>query len=247
MASERSMDALLNKLKIVYSYVNGLPNYNPINTLITVSNIKTVSDRITEINTLLVTPEQDLAAERLSLKDLIDATLTKDGHEGLLALMRDSTGYVETMGEEYKSDAKLLRKIVNQLQPSKRKDKPANEEGSTNPAPIKKRSTAETGIGSVIKKAEDFIKVLENNINYSPTDDTITISAFQAKLNQIKATANNINSLLKVITPLRSERHRLVNDRKTGILKIISQVKKYIKTNFGENSNEWNGIKNIEP
>lgn len=247
MASERSMEALHNKLKIVYSYVNGLPNYNPVNPLITAVNIKAVIDRITEINTNLVTPEQNLAARRLTLNDLIDATFGKDGHQGLLALMRDSTGYVETMGEAHKSDAKLLRKIVNQLQPKAKAVKNSNEEGGNNPAPEKKRSTAETGIGSVIKKTEDFIKVLENNSSYAPTDSSITTNSLQTILNQIKTTANDINDLLKVVTPLRSERNKLVHDKKEGILRIISQVKKYIKTNFGENSSEWNGIKNIEP
>ncbi len=246
MPYERSMESLHNKLKIVYSYVNGLSTYNPVNPLITVNNIKQVCDRITEINALLITPEQNLSAKRVLLYNLVNATEKKNGYEGLKALMRDSTSFVEAMGSDHKSDAKMLRRIVNHLHPVSKGKSKENGENPAEPDPKKKRSTSETGIGSVIKQTEDFIKILENNAFYSPSDTTIGTSNFQSLLSQIKNCSNDIQNLLKVITPLKSERNKLINDKVEGIRKIISQVRKYIKSNYGENSAEWNGIRNIE-
>ncbi len=81
---------------------------------------------------------------------------------------------------------------------------------------------------------------------YSPTQEMIKLETLYNRLSSIEKLDNYINDTIKNLKPVQKQRSELVNSKEQGISKIIAEVRKYVRGNYGVNSEEWNSIKNIK-
>ncbi len=237
--SQKSIAALTARQGNINTALSAMgPGYSPSSSPIQLATMQASHAQVLNINATLQPLEDAIAAARTQLNLDINGLIENDGVDGLIKLMRNATGLMESLGVANESDAKRMRRLVNRADP-KTKKKVAGQ------TPANTKSTIESGIGSIIKYAEDFIGIISSNPNYAPTDSTITVAAFNLLLPNIKNGAATIKTIGGQISAPVAERRRIVSSKVNGFEKNISSVRKYVLGNFGRNSVEWNSIKNL--
>jgi len=237
--SQRSIAALTSRQGNINSALSAMgPGYSPASSPIQLATMQAAHAQVLSINTTLQPLEDAIGTARTQLNLDINGLVENEGIDGLIKMMRNATGLMESLGVSNESDAKRMRRLVNKAAPRGKK----KVEGQT---PANTKSTIEKGIGSMIKYAEDFTNIISTNGNYAPTDPTITVATFEALVTSIKNSAATIKTLSGQISAPVAERRRIVMSKVNGFEKNISNVRRYVLGNFGRNSAEWNSIKNL--
>ena len=105
---------------------------------------------------------------------------------------------------------------------------------------------SENNIPVKLKKLKLIHEACKSMRGYLPLQDMIRIDNLEDKLNTIKSLDNEINAAIEQLKPKQKERSTMVNSKEEGVSKIIAEVRKYVRGNYGVNSEEWNSIKNIK-
>ncbi len=238
-ASQKSIAALTSRQGNINTAVSGMGvGYAPSSSPIQLATMQASHAQVLSINTTLQPLEDAISTARTQLNLDVNGLIENEGIDGLIKLMRNATKLMESLGVANESDAKSMRRLVNRIAPAGKK----KVEGQT---PANTKSTIEIGIGSKIKYAEDFTSIISTNVNYNPTDSTITVASFTALVASIKSGAASIKTIAGQISAPVAERRRIVMSKVNGFEKNITNVRKYVLGNFGRNSVEWNSIKNL--
>ncbi len=113
------------------------------------------------------------------------------------------------------------------------------------PAP-KTISASQQSYDQQIQHFAALISILEAETSYSPNETELTITALTEKQTALNATNVAVGTAYVAVSNSRLLRDNIIYNPQSGIVKIASEVKKYIKSAFGATSAEYNQVKGIE-
>jgi hypothetical protein len=141
-------------------------------------------------------------------------------------------------------------KALNKKLQGTRNRKPATAPSVHAPEnPEEKPSTISTSRLSTDSRMENFEKLtqlLMEQPGYQPNEPDLQITSLQAMLADFRKNNEAVKTAQMLLSNARISRNKLFYDRETGLVKVASDVKKYVKSVFGANSPEYTQVSGVE-
>ena len=239
--SESNFATKLQLLKDLRNACNSMAGYAPIQALISLAGMLTRISDIETINAQINTVEATLPDKQAERELKVHGQIEDDGLNGIIRRSRQVASYVDGTGEPFETEAVLIRRLVNKMQPSNTRRPSTGPEDRT-------RSTSEQSYASITANATKVLRIIIGMnaggvMNYNPADAEITIANYTTLINEIKTLSNQIGDISGNLKALQNLRRILYNRPADGIRKILSETKKYVRGNYGFTSAEYNAIK----
>lgn len=229
---------ILAALKAILEAVRGLAGYLPVQSLIQVVNLDTKVAAIETINTDIDSMEDDLNTLQESRWKKVHGLEINNGFDGIIKRSRQATAYVDGLGDEYDPQVEMLRRIVKLMSPIGKK-KPKKPDQKT-------ISRSKRDFNTITRHARKFYTIINKIPAYSPVDVKIQKATYLSLIQEIETHTSDIDEMFSDLKPLQKQRKALYHSKTTGIRKIITETKKFVRGSYGENSPEYNSIKHIK-
>ncbi len=109
----------------------------------------------------------------------------------------------------------------------------------------KKHSTMQLSFTMKLENFSLFIEMLMNEPTYLPGSDDIKVDTLQALSDSFTAKNGEVDTAFVLWKTKLGERDHLFFDDKTGLVDVALDTKKYIKGDFGTDSDEYKAISGI--
>jgi hypothetical protein len=236
---EKNYTIMLNRLMEIKSGCKLLKGYLPLQKIIQIDSIDHKILTLDNLNNEIELLETKLNDKRQKRMKLIKGLSEKHGINGIIRLSRQVVNYVGAFGYEYNNQHLMLKKLIVKMQP-----KGSNGNGHSHNG--HSYNGIKQSYASITHAAEEFYNILKDIPVYNPADTSISKSSYEAKLSEIKELSSSITDLYDELKPLIQKRYTEYYSKTNGVRKIVSEVKKYIRGNWGLNSNQYNSIKDIK-
>ncbi|MDR2928523.1 MAG: hypothetical protein LBV41_10065 [Cytophagaceae bacterium] len=107
-------------------------------------------------------------------------------------------------------------------------------------------STAQLSYSNVIDHLMQLVAIVTSEPLYNPNEDDLKVEALNEYIHKMKATTTFVVESHTAYTTARHERDRILYGEKTGLVDIAMDVKKYIRSVFGNLSTEYKDIIKIK-
>lgn len=233
---ENNYSGMLQKLKQIKTGCVTMPKFTPLQQLIKLPAIESKISEIETLNHEINTLESELNKKRQNRIVKIKGLTEKHGEDGIIRLSRQAVNYVDALGQEYSSRHQMLKKLIIKMQPKgkKKTDKKRINNGS------------QQSYEAITRAAEEFYSIIKDISVYEPADIKISKAKYLDKINEIKSLSADITHLYNELKPRIDKRYQEYHSKTNGIRKIITETKKYVRGNWGQNSHEYETIKVIK-
>jgi hypothetical protein len=130
-----------------------------------------------------------------------------------------------------------IRKQATTLSPDKAESQEAKSPTS---------STSRLSLDSRMENFERLTQLLSEQPGYHPNEPDLQLSSLQALLADFRKNNEAVKTTQMLLSNARISRNKLFYDRETGLVKVASDVKKYVKSVFGASSPEYNQVRGVE-
>ena len=113
------------------------------------------------------------------------------------------------------------------------------------PAP-KTISTSQQSYDQLIQHLAGLKSVLEEESSYTPNETDLQVATIDAKIADLTAKNTAVSTAYTNISNSRISRNETLYTSDNGIFETASEVKKYIKSVFGESSPQYNQVSGIK-
>jgi hypothetical protein len=237
--SEKSFGNREAKGNEMNTYIQHINGYNPSNDGILKAKFPLFMQAITQANSDVSSANVKLQTNRFNRLDMYY------GSEGLKKLAPRIRDYVASFPEGRKSAnfirlQKLCAKLRSAKKPKKAKDKSvplSNEETKT-------RSTSELSFGAMYRVGMDILETIKQIPNYTPSA-SITVAAFTAFLEALVLLDNSVAAAYSEWDKAIKARFNLYQGDE-GLRDKFQQIKNYLASEFGKDSNVYKDARKIK-
>lgn len=224
-------------LETMISFCQGYGGqYQPTNSLITVAQLKAKRtagvNALSQVNANLI-PFQNATNARRDLFDPFSKRCTK-----VMNAVEASNVTIEFI----KDVKAIIRKLQGKRATPKIKDDPNTPEDES----LQNHSSSQMSFDHRIENFDKLIDLLASNPNYTPNETDIKV----ATLTGLRADMVSANTDVKdSYTPYSNSmiaRDVILYDPNTGLVRLASDVKKYIKSVFGATSEQYRQVSDLK-
>lgn len=238
---------LANFLKLGQTVLTFGPAFNPGPAALTLANQTNLYNQADAAQSLVNNTKADWqeatnvrADAFVKLKDLIPrleravkiSGASKETLKDLLALTRKIKG---NTGKKNSDDKK--EPDATSINP----EETTNEDDTS-----KSYSKSQQSMNQKINNFDSAIAVVENVGTYNPNEADLTIPALKAFLTNLKAQNTNVNNAWAQLRKALGDRNKIFYTKTTGMIDIANNIKDYVMSVFGKNSQEYGSVKSIK-
>jgi len=168
--------------------------------------------------------------------------------DGLNVLLTRVLGSVES-GDASLAIRNGVKALTRKLKGTRIRKQAADPSPATTESQEAKASAISTSRLSMDSRMENFEKLtqlLSEQPGYSPNEPDLQLTSLQALLADFRKSNEAVKSAQVLLSNARISRNKLFYDRETGLVKVASDVKKYVKSVFGATSPEYYQVSGIE-
>jgi hypothetical protein len=193
--------------------------------------------------------------------------LATAGQASLVDVITKKTAFNSKISERieaFRGLKKLATKVVNALQatgassekiddlkaynqklqgPKSKKSKRLNAQNAQTPKTI---STSQQSYDEQIQHWAGLISVVQSETSYAPNETELKVATLIAKQIDLTAKNNAVITANTTISNSRIARNTLLYKNETGLLDIVADVKKYIKSIYGATSPQFAQVKGLK-
>jgi hypothetical protein len=136
---------------------------------------------------------------------------------------------------------KMLGERITPKHPTKEDNPNLSEEEL-----IRNNSSAQTGMDNQIENLYKLNKLLSSEPNYNPNETDLTVVSLTTLYTTLKTTNTAVINADNPISNKRIERNVILYHPQTGLVKMASDIKKYIKSVFGVSSPQYKEVSRIK-
>jgi hypothetical protein len=107
-------------------------------------------------------------------------------------------------------------------------------------------STSQQSFDQQIQHWAGLISVVQSETSYAPNETDLKVAALTAKQTDLTAKNNAVATAYTAISNSRIARNTLFYKEETGLLDIVADVKKYIKSIYGATSPQFAQVKGLK-
>jgi hypothetical protein len=107
-------------------------------------------------------------------------------------------------------------------------------------------STSQQSFDQQIQHFAGLISVLQSETSYAPNETELKVAALTAKQTDLTAKNNAVATAYTAVSNSRIARNTLFYKEETGLLDIVADVKKYIKSIYGATSPQFAQVKGLK-
>jgi hypothetical protein len=235
--------ANLSKLNQILTTFGGA--YNPANKHINLPSLQALQSNA----------DQKLAAVNTALRDWKSATNQREiAFQGLDKFSTKLLGSIQSMDvapqtiDDFKSLVKKIRGTSKLTKADAGKTSPdPNQNDPSNPAPIAEahNSNSQQSFDNKIEHFSKMVLALEKESLYTPNEAGFTVSDLNEKLAELIATNDAANTSSAILKAARIERNTFFYKEGTGLLFYVRQTKAYVKSLYGQTSQQNKSVTSI--
>ena len=120
-----------------------------------------------------------------------------------------------------------------------------SELDNTAPKTVNHHSTSHMSMTQRIENFQFLVSQLELISGYSPNEEELKISSLKDQLATLRQHIKTVNDLDIKLNNLRIQRNKLLYEEGTGLVSLAVAVKAYIKSAFGNNSEQYKRVSKI--
>jgi hypothetical protein len=133
---------------------------------------------------------------------------------------------------------KTLQGINRKIQGKRAKPKSNDKDENGNPTDDKTISVSQQSFDSVLNFYQSLLELLTAEPLYKPNEEALSLTGLQLKISEMQAANSAVIKATVSLSGARIHRNKTLYEPKNGLLQISKNVKKYIKSVFGANSEE---------
>jgi hypothetical protein len=107
-------------------------------------------------------------------------------------------------------------------------------------------STSQQSYDQQIQHLAGLISILQSETSYAPNETDLKVAALTAKQTDLTAKNNAVATAYTAVSNSRIARNTLFYKEETGLLDIVADVKKYIKSIYGATSPQFAQVKGLK-
>lgn len=108
-----------------------------------------------------------------------------------------------------------------------------------------KISSAQVSYDQQIQHFAGLLSILQSEISYTPNENELKVTTLTAKKADLISKNNAVATAYATISNSRITRNKTLYNNTTGLVDIVLEVKKYIKSVYGSTSPEYDQVKGI--
>lgn len=146
--------------------------------------------------------------------------------------------------ENHKTAQTIIRKLQGRRAVAKLTDeekKALEAEGKT----VNQISVSQMGYANRLNHFEQFISLLSSIPGYTPNEEDLKITSLNNLLSKLRANNLDVTASYTQLNMIRATRNDVFKDPETGIAKVASDAKSYVKSIFGATSSQYKQIAKI--
>jgi len=232
-ASENSFGKKLRNAQDMLTFVQGFTNYTPPRTQESVVSLQTLITSITSANATEATVKQQYRAA-------VDAraTVFVKGTNGISKLLTVIRAAVEAQYGKNSAEATSVNAIIRTIRSTNSVPAPVATEGAEAAQTV---SRSQRSYGSQTQYFNNLVNTLNQLPGYNPSNPTIKIAALQTFVTQLTTLNNAVAQKFAGLQTARTSRTTLY----TELSDRTQRMKAYVKSQYGQVSNEYRLIKGI--
>jgi hypothetical protein len=231
--SEQSFGKKLRNAQDMITFVQGFTNYTPPRTQETLVAMQTLLTSVISANATEATNRQQYRAA-------VDARTTafSKGMNSIPKLLVAIRAAVDAQYGKNSAESASIQSILRTIRAGKSVQAPAKTEGEEAAQAV---SRSQRSYGSQTQLFNNLVNTLNQLPGYNPSNPAIKIAALQTFVTQLTTLNNAVAQKFAALQSARSNRSVLytdLNDR-------TQRMKAYVKSQYGQVSNEYKLIKGI--
>ena len=231
--SENSFGAKLRKSQDMVTYISGFTNYNPPRSQETVSALN-------ELISSIIATNATETSQRQNYKQAVDSRQTAFSKNtgSVEKLLSPIKGSIESQYGKKSTEASAVNATIKKMRATKLTKAPVD------PAKEKQEKTisqSERSYGSMTNFFNDIVNTLTQFPEYNPSNDPIKIASLKETASQLTTLNNTVAQKVQLLKSTRTSRQNLYDDLKDR----VQRIKSYVKSQYGNNSPEYNLIKGL--
>lgn len=210
-------------------------------------------------------PKYNPSKSNLQLTKLQELKATADSY--LNTVLDNKMNYsnaVNNRRESFSSINEYSTRIINALEATNAtKDKVENakfyirklqgkragsikENSDSDKEAVKTKSTSQRSFDQIVQHFSGIVAVVKTESSYAPNENELKVSSLLEKQSDLIEKNDAVASANAVISNSRVDRDNLLYNEVDGLVIIGLEVKKYLKSIFGQNSNEYSKVSKIK-
>ncbi len=232
-SSENSYGAKLRKSQDLLTYISGFSKYEPPREQESVSAMEELIRSIISTNT-------SEGNQRENYKEAVDsrqAAFSKNtgSVEKLLSPIK---GAIESQYGKKSTEASAVNATIKKMRATKLTKAPTDP---TKEKQEKKISQSERSYGSMTQFFNDIVNTLTQFPEYNPSSDPLKIASLQETASKLTTLNDKVAQKVQQLTSTRTSRQDLYTELKDR----VQRIKSYVKSQYGNNSQEYKLIKGL--
>ena len=150
----------------------------------------------------------------------------------------------EATAETIKDAVTINRKIQGTRAKAIKEEKPVDENAAI--PPDKTISVSQQSYDQRIEHFDKLLTLVSAEVKYTPNETDLQVDALQSNLNDFNLTNQNVIDSYSLFVKQRNERDDILYNPLTGLVKIASDIKKYIISVYTAASPEFKQVNSIE-
>jgi len=237
----------LSKLNQILATFGG--SYNPANKHINLPSLvvlqTSADDKLTAVNTALTTWKNDTNNREIAFQDLDKFSTKLLGALQSMDVAPQTIDDFQALVKKMRGEGKLTKADAGKTNPDGSQPDPTKPAGDpTQPAPIPDPtiSTSQQGFDNKLEHFGKMVLLLQNEALYIPNEAGFTVAELSTKLTTLIAANDTANTSSANLQAARIDRNTFFYKDGTGILSTVKQVKSYVKSLYGANSQQYKAV-----
>lgn len=147
--------------------------------------------------------------------------------------------------EQIVADVETIARKLKGQRASKKEAPTLGDDGSGATQQPKTISASQMSFDSRIENLDKLIKLLTAQSGYAPNEADLKLTALTTLLNSMKTANTAVISALTELSNTRIERNNILYTPQTGLVNIAQTVKRYVKSVFGQTSEEYKQVSGL--
>lgn len=236
MPSESGDMKLLGNFSRLIELVSIDPNYNPANSKITVTALKTQNAAgLTAVSNVggQEAPYKAAVNARQEAFEVLPGTITRVGN------MLKASGASEKIRDDIKTAS---RKITGGSKKAKVKNDPATPASEAS----KNHSVSQMSYENITGNTADLVAIVGTVAGYAPNEANLSIAGLNALVADLKAKNTAVNTTFAPMSAARGLRDQLLYLNEDSVVNNALLVKAYVRAALGPSSQLFKQIKGLE-
>ena len=188
-----------------------------------------------------------------SIDDLLPASINAinnreiafNSFESIIRRIKNAVEASDVTAQFIKDVKTITRKLLGTKSKTKQPENP-DTNALENLDATKTHSSAQTSMDNRIENFYKLITLLNSNPNYNPNETDLTITALTTYYNTLIALNTTVINANIPVKNARIQRNVFLYHPETGLVRLASDVKKYVKSVFGVSSPQYKQMSKIK-